>query len=103
MESSPRKIRDSFTRPWWTLNFHLPLGGLRQIRDLKFFTLFFGGASGEKGESPPTSQKFTHPHTRKTAPVDPCPQQTFIPLTKGLLPPPLNNSFHVITQLKLHF
>ena len=43
---SPGRWGDNFNGPWTTLNFHLPLGGLSQMRFLKSFTLFGGRQRG---------------------------------------------------------
>ena len=58
MKSSPQEDGGNFIRPWGTLHFHLPLGGL------KFFAFFFWGVESNKvfstggmGGVPPTLAK----------------------------------------------
>ena len=47
MHENPQEV--SFIGPWGTLNFHLPQGGLSQMRGLKISTLFWGGGGGGGG------------------------------------------------------
>ena len=45
---SPLKMGDNFIGPWMALNFHLTVGGLRQIGCLKFSTFLFGRGKGQR-------------------------------------------------------
>ena len=90
--------KNNLIEPWGTLNFHLPLGGLSQIRGLKFFIkLFFGGdnrvysTGGGEGAPPPlTKNLLVSPTPGKVPP-------SRVPPPK-VHSPPLNNIFNVITQ-----
>ena len=97
MESSPPPGRwgggggwCNFMRPWGTLNFHLPLGGLSQIGGLKFSIRLWGQQRflywGDGGSPSPTGQKLLIPPTRKSLPSRLLPP-TFYSLTKVLSPP----------------
>ena len=73
----------------YDLIFHFLITSLCMCPPIRVFPT---GRMGERGRKPPTRQRFVYPHTRKN-----CPYEIFI------LPLPLNNNFHVITQQNLHF
>ena len=73
----------------YDLIFHFLITSLCMCPPIRVFPT---GRMGERGRKPPTRLRFVYPHTRKN-----CPYEIFI------LPLPLNNNFHVITQQKLHF